>query len=268
LKLDKESLKGKLVFLGTAGARYVSFGFERQAGGLYFGFPSINVHVDPGPGAFVHAHRKGIEPHWTDVVILSHRHLDHCADVNHVLESMTLGGKKKRGLLLCPSDCITVDPVVLEYTRKNIEKTEIIKEGTERELLTDLSVSFPIKHLHGVETYGLIFRWKGTVYSYVSDTKFFENLIDAYKNSNLLILNTTLLKPNPKIDHLSADDAEKIIGEIKPELAVLTHFGRTMLSAKPWEVALSISYKTGVKVIAAYDNMILDLENLTVVRQR
>ncbi len=268
MKLDKESLKGKLVFLGTAGARYVAFGFERQAGGLYFGFPSVNVHVDPGPGAFVHAHRKGIEPHWTDVVILSHRHLDHCADVNHVLESMTLGGKRKRGLLLCPSDCITVDPVVLEYTRKNIEKTEIIKEGAERELSTDLTVSFPLKHIHGVETYGVVFRWKGTVYSYVSDTKFFDALIEAYRGSDLLILNTTLLKPNPKIDHLSAEDSERIIAEVKPKLAVLTHFGRTMLSAKPWEVALSISERTGVKVIAAYDNMILDLETLSVVRQR
>ncbi len=268
MKLNRETLKGKLVFLGTAGARYVAFGFERQAGGLYFGFPSLNVHVDPGPGAFVHAHRKGIEPHWTDVVILSHRHLDHCADVNHVLESMTLGGKKKRGLLLCPSDCIAEDPVVLEYTRKNIEKTEIVKEGMEREFLADLSVSFPIRHLHGVETYGLIFKWKGTVYSYISDTKFFEELLSAYKGSNLLILNTTLLKPNPRIDHLSAEDARVIIGELKPDLAVLTHFGRTMLSAKPWEVALSISQETGIKVIAAYDNMILDLESLSVVRQR
>ena len=268
MKLNRETLKGKLIFLGTAGARYVAFGFERQAGGLYFGFPELNIHVDPGPGAFVHAHRKGIEPHWTDVVILSHRHLDHCADVNHVLESMTLGGKKKRGYLLCPSDCITVDPVVLEYTRKNIEKTEIIKEGTERELSTHLTVSFPLKHVHGVETYGVVFNWRGTVYSYISDTKFFEGLLEAYRNSSLLILNTTLLKSSQKIDHLSAEDAKVIVGELKPELAVLTHFGRTMLSAKPWEVALTISKETGVKVIAAYDNMILDLETLSVVRQR
>ena len=268
MKLNRETLKGKLVFLGTAGARYVAFGFERQAGGLYFGFPSVNLHVDPGPGAFVHSHRKGIEPFWTDVVILSHRHLDHCADVNHVLEAMTLGGKKKRGFLLCPSDCIDTDPVVLEYTRKNIARLEIIEKGKELELSQNLSVSFPLRHVHGVETYGVVFRWKEAVFSYVSDTKFFEELLSAYKGSNLLILNTTLLKPNPRIDHLSAEDARVIIGELKPDLAVLTHFGRTMLSAKPWEVALSISQETGVKVIAAYDNMILDLESLSVVRQR
>ncbi len=268
MKLDREKLKGKLVFLGTAGARYVAFGFERQAGGLYFGFPDVNVHVDPGPGAFVHSHRKGIEPHWTDAVILSHRHLDHCADVNHVLESMTLGGKRKRGLLICPSDCIDEDPVVLRYTRQHIERTEIVEEGKSLELSSEVGVSFPLKHIHGVETYGVVFHWRGGVYSYISDTKFFEGLLSAYRGSRLLIINTTLLKPNPKVDHLSADDAKVIVGELKPELAVLTHFGRTMLSAKPWEVALSISKETGVKVIAAYDNMILDLETLSVVRQR
>jgi len=41
-----------------------------------------------------------------------------------------------------------------------------------------------------------------------------------------------------------------------------------MLRAKPWEVLLRISERTGVRVLAAYDNMVLDLETLQVVRQR
>ncbi|RUM87837.1 MAG: MBL fold metallo-hydrolase [Thermovibrio sp.] len=269
MKLNRETLKGKLVFLGTAGARYVAFGFERQAGGLYFGFDDLNVHVDPGPGAFVHSHRKGIEPFWTDVVILSHRHLDHCADVNHVLEAMTLGGKKRRGKLLCPSDCINDDPVVLKYTRGNIEETVIVEEGLKVPLSEELKVEFPIRHVHGVETYGVVFYWRGRSFGYVADTKFFDGLIDAYKNvEDLIILNVTLLEPNPRIDHLSVPDAERIIEAVRPKLAIITHFGRTMLRAKPWEVALGISDRTGIKVLAAYDNMILSLNDLQVVRQR
>ncbi|RKQ63589.1 ribonuclease BN (tRNA processing enzyme) [Thermovibrio guaymasensis] len=267
MKLNKDSLRGKLVFLGTAGARYVAFGFLRQAGGLYFGFDEAFAHVDPGPGAFVHAHRKGIESYWTEIVILSHRHLDHCADVNHVLESMTLGGKNKRGTLLCPSDAVEEDPVVLEFTRKNVKEVRIIGEGSSFEF-PSFKVTFPIKHRHGVETYGMRFSYEGLEVSYISDTAFFEELVKAYSNSDLLILNTTMLKRNPLIDHLSAQDSEVLIGEIKPRLAILTHFGRTMLSAKPWEVALDISKRTGVKTIAAYDNMIVDLLSLSVVRQR
>lgn len=267
MKFTKDSLKDKLVFLGTAGARYVAFGFLRQAGGIYFGFENSFTHLDPGPGAFVHSHRKGIEPYWTEVVLLSHRHLDHCADVNHILESMTLGGKSKRGTLLCPSDAINQDPVVLEFTRKNIKETLIIKEKSKFNL-GPFSVEFPVRNLHGVETYGVVFSYKGLTISYTSDTKFFEGLVDAYRDSDLFIVNTTLFKKNPLIDHLSAEDAKVIIGEAKPRLAVLTHFGRGMLSAKPWEVALSIEKTTGIKTLAAYDNMVLDLNTLEVVRQR
>ncbi len=267
MKLTREILRNKLVFLGTAGARYVAFGFLRQAGGLYFNFDGFNIHVDPGPGAFVHSHRKGIEPYWTDAVIVSHRHLDHCADVNHVLESMTLGGKKKRGVLFCPADAIGEDPVVLEYTRGNIEKTVIIEEGLNYRLTNGLELFFPLKHIHGVETYGVVFKWKRRI-GYVSDTRFFEELKTAYADTELLILNVTMAKLNPFIDHLSAPEAEEIIASVKPEVAILTHFGRTMLKQKPWEVARLMTERTGVKVLAAYDNMVLDIEALNVVKQR
>ncbi|WP_457678867.1 MBL fold metallo-hydrolase [Thermovibrio sp.] len=267
MKLTKELLKDKLVFLGTAGARYVAFGFLRQAGGLYFGFEGSFTHVDPGPGAFVYSHKKGIESGWTEVVILSHRHLDHCADVNHILESMTLGGKRKRGTLLCPSDALSQDPVVLEFTRKNLKEVSIISESSSFNF-SSYSVKFPVRHEHGVETYGMRFSYKGRELSYVSDTAYFEELVSAYSGSELLIINTTMLRPNPLIDHLSAKEAEVLIGEIKPQVAILTHFGRTMLSAKPWEVAAGISERTRIKTIAAYDNMIFDLNTFSVVRQR
>jgi hypothetical protein len=43
-------------------------------------------------------------------------------------------------------------------------------------------------------------------------------------------------------------------------LAVLTHFGMTMLRAKPWELAAQLQQSLGVKVIAARDGMKLDLD--------
>jgi len=267
LKLSRSLLTDKLVFLGTAGARYAAFGFLRQAGGLYFGFENSFLHLDPGPGAFVHAHKKGIDPHWTEVLILSHRHLDHCADANHILEAMTLGGKRKRGVLLCPSDAVNEDPVVLEFVRKHLKEVVKVSEGFKREF-SALEIAFPVRNVHGVETYGVKFNYKGLTLSYTSDTKFFEKLVEIYSGSNLLILNTTMLKKNPLIDHLSAEEAEVLIAEIRPDLAVLTHFGRTMLSAKPWEVAEEIEKRTGVKTVAAYDNMVLDLLKLEVVKQR
>jgi hypothetical protein len=58
------------------------------------------------------------------------------------------------------------------------------------------------------------------------------------------------------------EDVERIIYKNKPKLALITHFGMTMIKAKPWEIAESLSKKTGVKVIAAGDGMEIDLDNL------
>jgi hypothetical protein len=44
-------------------------------------------------------------------------------------------------------------------------------------------------------------------------------------------------------------------------LAILTHFGMTMLRAKPWELAASIEQELGTRVLAAYDHMRLDLDS-------
>ena len=75
-----------------------------------------------------------------------------------------------------------------------------------------------------------------------------------------MIINVVRLDANHPFDHLSVPDAEHIITELKPKVAILTHFGRTMWQAKPWEVAQRLSQDTGVKVIAARDGMRFDLQ--------
>ncbi|SNR68805.1 MBL fold metallo-hydrolase [Desulfurobacterium atlanticum] len=267
--LSRETVKNRIVFLGTAGARYAAFGLIRQAGGIWIDVEGTNIHIDPGPGALIYSHKKGLNPHWLSYLIISHRHLDHCADINHMIEAITLGGKRKKGILLCPEDAVSEDPVVLEYTRNNLEKTIIIKEGLEIPFESG-KIKFPIKHIHGVDTFGVVVEnsKKNISIGYIADTKYFDKLIDAYKTSNILIINTTLKNPKPLIPHLSVPDAEKLIKEIKPELAILTHFGRTMVSNKPWEIAKELSEKTDINTIAAWDNMIVDTENFKIVRQK
>jgi len=64
------------------------------------------------------------------------------------------------------------------------------------------------------------------------------------------------------IDHLSIEDVKTIIREAKPRLTVLTHFGMTMIRAKPWMVAAELEKELGVRVIAASDGLKLDLLDL------
>jgi hypothetical protein len=69
------------------------------------------------------------------------------------------------------------------------------------------------------------------------------------------------LEGKKEIPHLSVKDVEKIISFNKPRLSILTHFGMTLIRAKPWEIAEKLSEKFGVKIIAARDEMEIDLDD-------
>jgi phosphoribosyl 1,2-cyclic phosphodiesterase len=49
-----------------------------------------------------------------------------------------------------------------------------------------------------------------------------------------------------------------LISSIKPKKAILTHFGMTMLKAKPHIQAEELTRRLGVEVLAAYDGMTLN----------
>ena len=104
------------------------------------------------------------------------------------------------------------------------------------------------------------FRTAEHTFSYIADSRYFDGLCQNY-GGELLIINVVFLEPRP-IDHLSVPDAERIITELKPKVAILTHFGMSMWRAKPWEIAEKLSQETGIRVIAARDGMKFDLSQL------
>lgn len=54
---------------------------------------------------------------------------------------------------------------------------------------------------------------------------------------------------------MTSEDALKIIEEVKPEMAALTHFGMQMIFKGPTNEAKLIQEKTGVPTVAASDGM-------------
>jgi len=146
-------------FLGTAGARIVVSKQLRASGGMWYSLQGFNVLVDPGTGLLVGAFQA--DRRWTpmklDAIILTHRHLDHAADVNVMIEAMTEGGFKQRGALYTPEDALTEDPVVFQYVRSYILQIEIIREGGRYKLSDTVSFETPLRHQHPSETYGINF---------------------------------------------------------------------------------------------------------------
>jgi phosphoribosyl 1,2-cyclic phosphodiesterase len=193
-------------------------------------------------------------------VILTHKHLDHSGDVNAMIEAMTQGGTKKRGVVFAPRDAYDEDPVVLRYVRSYPAATETLEPGGRYPLGGDGSpvLETPIRLKHPVETYGLRFVGRRFSVGLVSCTGYVPEIETALR-ADLLILNVVYREPRDEI-HLAVPDARQLITAMRPRLAVITHFGLTMLRARPWELAETLSRETGVRVLAARDRWRLDLE--------
>ena len=262
--MEKNPRGSSIKFIGTAGARYVVMKQLRSSGGIWMSVGGTNLCIDPGPGSLIRCLRSKpkLDPSSLDGILLTHRHLDHAGDVNVMIEAMTEGGHKKRGILFAPEDAFEKDPVVLRYLRGYLERVEILRENN-RYRLGEISFSTAQKHHHPVETYGLNFDLSPHTVSLITDTRYFPELPSLYRGE-VLIIHVVRLNPvgDDPIDHLSIEDVKTIMQKSKPTLTVLTHFGMTMVKAKPWEVAKTLEKELGLRVIAASDGLKLNLKEV------
>ncbi len=243
----------QLIFLGTAGGRFTVFNQLRKSGGIWFNINNRLFAIDPGPGALLESIKHKILPNRLSGIFLSHRHLDHCADINSIIESMTEGGHKKRGVVIAPYDATEEDPVILKYNRKNY--TLINTKEFSKYDIDGVSIETKAKHKHTVETYGAVF---GKKFAYIADTSYFDEL-PVYYDSGIVIANVVFCHKKSGFKHMNSDDVYKFLEVHKPDMFIITHFGLSFLREKPWEIAKTISQKTGCNVIAAYDGMRVDL---------
>jgi ribonuclease BN (tRNA processing enzyme) len=270
---EKSPPSDSLTFLGTGGARFMLISQLLASGGLWLNLNGTQILIDPGPGCIVQTTKRKLKAEKLSAIIVSHRHLDHSADVNIMVEAMTGGGLKHRGWLFAPADALNNEPIMFSYLKEHLEGIELLQAGKSY-TAGNISFTTPVRHIHPVETYGMVFKSGNRTFSYIADSRYFDGLCQAY-GGELLIINVVFLQPRLPaetksgadystlpVDHLSVPDAERIIATLKPKIAILTHFGMSVWRAKPWEIAEQLSQKTGVRVIAARDGMKFEFSKL------
>lgn len=250
--------------MGTGGARFVVARQFRASGGMWLRLGQTQIHVDPGPGALVRAlsHVPPCNPRELDGIVLSHKHLDHAGDVNVMIEAMTSGGFRPRGVLLAPADALEGEAVVFAYAQRFVDRIEVSRERSGPHIIGEVEIRTSIRHVHAVETYGLHFSAHGQTVSYLPCGRWFEGLAADYAahKPSVLVINVLRFRDGMDVDHLTFDHARAVIEEVGAPVTVMQHFGTKMLEQDPRRLAVELEDSLGRRVIAAHDGMRVDID--------
>ena len=257
-------MSASILFLGSGGARFVVARQLRASGGMWMRFGATQIHVDPGPGALVRAltHVPPCNPRELEAIVLSHKHLDHSGDVNVMIEAMTSGGFRQRGAILAPADAFDDEPVVLPYARRFVTRVERLEPSSGPYRIGEVELFTSMLHVHAVQTHGLHFVHAGMRVGYVPCGRYFDGLAEDYARHrpDVLIVNVLRYRDEMNVDHLTWEDARRIVADVRPRVAVFQHFGTKMLEAGPQRLAQELEDELGLRAIAAYDGFTLDLD--------
>ena len=257
---ERNPPENSVTFLGSGGSRFMMISQKLATGGFWLNLGGTDILVDPGPGCITQVTKRDLDPRQIDAILLSHRHLDHSADVNIMIEAMVQGAAHPHGYFYAPADALATEPVVFSYLRPLLDGVVTLYEGGKYRF-GGVEVETPLRHHHGVETYGFNFRAGDRRVAYVADTRYFAELASSYQ-ADLMIVCVLTESPRSYIGHLSVPDAAALIGAARPKAAILTHFGMGLWRGGPQNYAARISEETGVRVIAATDGMCFNLWEL------
>ena len=247
-----------ITFLGTAGSMAVATRQLRASGGIVLRIDDVQFHLDPGPGALVKAREFGVSANQTTAVLVSHNHLNHCNDLNAVIEAMTHAGLEHRGVILASKSVVQATensyPILTKYHQNLVEK--IIPLEKNHKVGIELIEIHALAADHTDATaIGFKFFCPKFTLGYTGDTALTPELAEQLSGTDILILNVPYPGNKAEGKNLDTESAIKIVSAVRPRVAIMTHFGLEMLKADPLNEAREVQRITGVQTIAAKDGL-------------
>jgi len=262
----------ELVLLGTGGGRFATITQKRRTAGIRIISENLNMHLDPGPGALIYSLEAGLDPQKIIALLISHSHPDHYTDGEVLIEAMTRGMTKKRGLLAASHSVLVGNevcgPSISKYHQQMPEKVIEAKPSLTFTIGALKIITTEARHTDP-DTVGFRFETPDVGdFAYTSDTEFFEGAGKPYEGVRLLLLCIMRPSERPWKGHMTTNDAIKIVEEAGPEMAVITHLGMQMIFRGPAHEAKMIEQKTGVHTVAAVDGMHINIDEEIQMRRR
>ncbi len=247
--------------MGTAGDSFVVGRQLRASGGIVLNVEDNQFHIDPGPSSLAFAKQCGVNLRANTAVFVSHAHLIHSNDLNAVIDAMTYRGFDRKGVVVANKTVINgaekYQPALLDFYKGCLERFIVLEAG-QRVGINEVEVQALRCRHSDPHTIGFKFFTPKFTLVYTADTAYSPDLIEQYEGANILILNVTNPNKSDSTDHLSCEGAIRIIKEVQPRLAIITHFGIKMIEADPLYLIREIQKETGVQTIAAKDGMIIN----------
>lgn len=248
----------RLTFLGTAGSINAISRSSRSSGGFVLQVGNIQLQIDPGPGALIKAREYNINHQNTTAILVSHNHLNHCNDLNIVIEAMTHSGLDHRGLLLASKSVLLPSennhPFLTKHHQNFVEKIIPLEKNHKIGIEQVEIHAIAVEHTDATAV-GFKFICPKFTMGYTGDTTVTQQLLEELNGCDVLVLNVPYPGNTSQGMNLDTEQAVKIVSYVRPKVAFITHFGVEMLRSDPLNESREIQRITGIETIAARDGL-------------
>jgi len=221
-----EKVLAELIVIGS-GTGIPSLG--RASPGLVIISDNTHILIDSGPGALRKMLEVGITYLDMDLILYTHLHPDHVADLVAILFASKYGDLPREKDLLCAGGAgfkpyfeklkslygSWIEPKSYQLTIKELSKDPLLYRGIK-------VLSKPMAHLHNSLGYRIEFK-DGKSVAVSGDTDYCQNLIDLAFKVDLLVTECSFPDEKKVEGHLTPSLAGRIALESRCKKLLLTH---------------------------------------------
>ncbi len=247
----------KLTILGSGTAAPL---LDRNCAGYLLEADNKKILFDSGSGTIMRLLELKINLFDIDNIFYTHLHNDHINDLGAIIWSNNYGLKRKKRLNLYGPKGFKkyyrmlyklLKPTKL-YFNVNVEE---LKNSTIK--INDIMIrSFPTRHSSTTKSVIYRIEYKNKSFVYTGDTDYCDEVIEAARNADVLLIECSLPDDKKAEGHLTPSLCGKIAAEAKAKTLVLTHLYPEVLKTN---IKKECSRHFIGKVIIAKDKMRLNV---------
>ncbi|MBI4665735.1 MAG: MBL fold metallo-hydrolase [Nitrospinae bacterium] len=215
--------------------------------------------IDPGPGAVSRMVEAGVDPFDVEAILITHLHLDHCADLLPYLFTYKncVEGPKRDVHILAPLEFRTAFAKLMDVFGQWVISDDYRIEIVEMSSDTWEAPGYAIRSLpmlHSANAVGFrVEKPGGPSFAYSGDSGYCQELLELAAGVDLLLAECSFPEDDAMEGHLSAGELAQVAVASGCKRLALTHMTPKVNPAKAVEAVRKGGYRG--EVFAGHDGM-------------